>query len=559
MAVDRSQLGKSSDKIRAIFFANLTLRPGIVIAHDSMLMSRWLRWLVISPVLLFVFGAMLLSCTGSSGSSSATPTPGPGFVLQSLTVGEGPAPSPTFVPPTATPQHPKKTPTPTFTPGPTASATAVTTGQNPVQFNATGMYTKHKGKQVQFIDLTDAPLTGWFDTNPLILIPPSTPQNGGNYTIANGASGCTCITASNSGISSQPVIVAVNVGVNTCTPNPCPTPVPTSTPTSTPKVKGAPQAASTPGPSAQSAGILMWSFDAGSELRGHIATGLDGSIYFITRDGVLHGLNSAGHEIMHRQAEGLAPVVLSDGTVITMSSASQLAAIDPAGGTRWQLEIGAGPGPLAASDSTIYASAGSDLLSVSSTGALNWRVSAGPVTTAAITPDGVAIASAGRAVTSVASDGAVVWKFTPAGGFSGSVAYADDVVYVGSLSGTLYALDLRTGNPIWHVDSSKPVIAGPAVAPSGTIFFGSNAVYGVLSDGQLRWTQPSVKPDRGGLSAVNYDDVFDAAADSLGAMLGGEGNFIWTSRSFGTIATTAVSPAGMLYVGNSNGRIFAVR
>jgi outer membrane protein assembly factor BamB len=303
----------------------------------------------------------------------------------------------------------------------------------------------------------------------------------------------------------------------------------------------------------------MWSFDAGAELRGRIATAGDGSIYFITRDGVLHGIDSSGKAIMYRQGEGLAPVVLPNGTVIAMSSASQLAAIAPDGATLWQLEIGAAQGPVAATDSAIYVSAGSDLLSVSSAGALNWRVSVGTVTSATTTPDGVAIASPGGAVTLLASDGAVVWKFTPAGGFSGSVAYADDIVYAGSLSGALYAIDARAGNPIWHVSTAGSVIAGPAVSVSGTIFFGSNAIYGVMSDGQLRWTQPAMKPDLGGMSALNFDDVFDAATGGLGVMLGSEGNYLWTSRSFGTITTTAVSPSGILYVGNSNGRIFAIR
>ena len=36
-------------------------------------MSRWLRWLVVAPVVLFVFGAILLSCSGgSSGTSTAS-------------------------------------------------------------------------------------------------------------------------------------------------------------------------------------------------------------------------------------------------------------------------------------------------------------------------------------------------------------------------------------------------------------------------------------------------------------------------------------------------------
>jgi outer membrane protein assembly factor BamB len=173
--------------------------------------------------------------------------------------------------------------------------------------------------------------------------------------------------------------------------------------------------------------------------------------------------------------------------------------------------------------------------------------------------DGVVVASSGGAVTSLASDGAVIWKFTPAGGFSGSIAYADDVVYAGSRSGALYAIDLRSGNQIWSVKTPQTVIAGPSVAPSGTIFFGSDSVYAVLSGGQIGWTQSKVKPDRGGMSAINYDEVFDAATDGLGAMLGSEGSYLWTSRSFGTIATTAVSASGTLYVANTDGRVFAIR
>jgi outer membrane protein assembly factor BamB len=417
-----------------------------------------------------------------------------------------------------------------------------------VQFDAIGTFTKHKGKKTEFVDLTTAPLTFWTSRDSTILIPPNPGPNGGNYTTA--LAGCTCIQASNSGITSQSVPVGVYVDVATCTAVPCPGAAIRT---------GVPKAESTAAASADSAGVLMWSFDAGAELRGRIATGGDGSIYFITRDGILHGLDASGKTIMYRQAEGLAPVVLTNGTVIAMSSASQLAAIAPDGVVQWQLEIGAAQGPVAATDSAIYVSAGSDLLSVSSAGALNWRVNVGTVTSATTTPDGVVIASAGGAVTLLASDGAVVWKFSPDGGFSGSVAYADDVVYAGSLSGALYAIDARAGSTVWHVSTAGPVIAGPAVSVSGTIFFGSNAIYGVMSDGQLRWTQPAVKPGRGGMSALNFDDVFDAATGGLGVMLGSEGNYLWTSRSFGTITTTAVSPAGMLYVGNSNGRIFAIR
>jgi outer membrane protein assembly factor BamB len=517
--------------------------------------SRWLRWLVVAPVVLFVFGAIMLSCGGGGGG--ATPTPGPGFALTIMTIANGPPATPTFTATPAGTKSPTSTPitvTPTLTPRPAATSTtlsssapnAVPTGGT-VAFNVIGTFIK--GFKAEYEDITAGPLTLWTSTDNSVLQAPVSGPQGGIYT--TGLAGCVCILASNSGVSSQFVGVGVYQDVNSCPL--CPTPLPTATP------KSGPQASSTPAPSARSAGILMWTFDPGAELRGRIATGADGSIYFITRDGVLHGLNSAGKETMRRDADGLSPAVLPDGTVVAMSSGSELAAIGPDGATLWHLEIGESAGPLAATDRAIYASADADLVSVSTSGSLNWRVSVGPVTTAATTPDGVVVGTLRGAVIALASDGAVVWTFEPDGGFSGSVAYADDVVYAGSAGGGVYAIDLRTGNPIWHANSAHAVTTGPAVAPSGTIFAGSDTVYGVSADGQLRWKDPTLKPGEAGLFALGYDSVFDAATGDVGAVLTGDGSYVWTSRSFGKIVTAASSASGMLYVGTSTGRIFAVR
>ncbi|MGA7872586.1 MAG: PQQ-binding-like beta-propeller repeat protein, partial [Candidatus Binatus sp.] len=451
-----------------------------------------------------------------------------------------------------------------LTPRPAATSTtlsstgpdAVPTGGT-VAFNAIG--TLQKKSRSEYQDITTASSTLWTSTdNTVLQAPPPGPQ-GGMYT--TGFAGCVCVNASSSGVISQPVGVGVYMDVNTCGPSNtaflCPTPLPT--PTSTPKGALVPGALSTPAASARSAGVLMWTFDPGAELRGRIAAGDDGSISFITRDGVLHELNSAGKEVMRREADGSSPAVLPDGTVVAMSSKSELAAFAPDGAILWHLEIGQSVGPLAATDRAIYASAGDDLVSVSPSGSLNWRVNAGPVTTVATTPDGIVVATAHGAVAALASDGSVVWTFQPDGGFTGAVAYADDVVYAGSAAGGLYAIDLRTGNPIWHVNAAHAVTAGPAVAPSGTIFAGADTIYGVSVEGQLRWKDPTLKPGEAGLTALGYDGVFDAATGDVGAVITGDGSYVWTTRSFGKITTAASSRSGMLYVGTSTGRIFAVR
>ena len=537
------------------------------------MLSRWLRWLVVTPVVLFVFGAILLSCGGSSGGAP-TATRAPGFSLEAITIANGPPPSPTFTPtvtatatasssstpkPTPKPTPTPKMPTPTLTPRPAATSTTIAPGSVPtggtVAFNAIGTFTK-KAK-TKFIDITAGPFTLWTSSNNTVLQAPPSGSMGGLYTTQ--LAGCACILASSSGISSQFVGIGVYVDVDTCPLCAPLAPTPTATATSTAAAGLKPAASSTPAASTRNAGVLMWTFDSGAELRGRIAAGSDGSIFFITRDGVLHGLDSTGKEIMHRDAAGSSPAVMPDGTVIAMASSSALAAIRPGGDALWNLEIGDSAGPLAVSDRAIYASVGGDIVSISTAGSLNWRVNVGSVTRAAATSDGVVVGTSRGAVTALASDGAVLWTFQPDGGFSGSVAYFGDVVYAGSAGGGVYAIDARTGSPVWHLSSSRAVIAGPVVAPSGAIFAGAGKTYGVSADGQLLWKNSSLKPGEAGLTVLGYDGIFEAAAGDVAAVLTGDGSSVWTARSFGKITTAASSPSGMLYIGTSTGRIFAVR
>ena len=187
------------------------------------MLSRWLRVLVVAPVVLFVFGAILLSCSGSSGSgTNATATPG--FSLDVITISTGAPPSPTFtpIPPSKTP---KKTPSATLTPRPAATSTTITsigpsgvpTGGT-VAFNAIAKFDKKT--RTKYGDITFGPATLWTSTDNSILIAPPSGDMGGVYT--TGFAGCVCILASASGVSSQFVGVGVYQDVDTCPL--CPTP-----------------------------------------------------------------------------------------------------------------------------------------------------------------------------------------------------------------------------------------------------------------------------------------------------------------------------------------------
>lgn len=55
---------------------------------------------------------------------------------------------------------------------------------------------------------------------------------------------------------------------------------------------------------------------------------------------------------------------------------------------------------------------------------------------------------------------------------TGSVSVANGVMYAGSYSGQMYALDTRTGRILWNFESGGSVIDGPSIV-NGVVYWGS--------------------------------------------------------------------------------------
>ena len=73
------------------------------------------------------------------------------------------------------------------------------------------------------------------------------------------------------------------------------------------------------------------------------------------------------------------------------------------------------------------------------------------------------------------STGKIMWQTadpTPGTIDTGSVSVANGVMYAGSYSGEMYALDTSSGNILWNFASGGSVIDGPSIV-DGTLFWGS--------------------------------------------------------------------------------------
>jgi eukaryotic-like serine/threonine-protein kinase len=89
--------------------------------------------------------------------------------------------------------------------------------------------------------------------------------------------------------------------------------------------------------------------------------------------------------------------------------------------------------------------------------------------------------------------GGIKWTFKTPGPIVTSPAIVDGVVYIGSMSGFLYAIDQQTGKEKWNFKSRMPIASSPAVA-GGVLYFVSSAGSLAALDiatGKPKWVFPT--------------------------------------------------------------------
>ncbi|NQT12345.1 MAG: PQQ-binding-like beta-propeller repeat protein, partial [Planctomycetes bacterium] len=107
---------------------------------------------------------------------------------------------------------------------------------------------------------------------------------------------------------------------------------------------------------------------------------------------------------------------------------------------------------------------------------LAWKLdTGGRVLTSAAIVDGMVYAGSesGKIVAVDAERGEKVWEFATGEPIRCSPAVAEGVVYCGSDNGVFYALHAQTGEPIWRFEAGGPVQASAAVV-GGVVVFGAN-------------------------------------------------------------------------------------
>ena len=129
--------------------------------------------------------------------------------------------------------------------------------------------------------------------------------------------------------------------------------------------------------------------------------------------------------------------------------------------------------------------------------------------------------------------GEVVWKHTCDDSIQHSPAFAEGRVYVGDTGGTLWAIEAASGKPVWRFRSGKGgFVASPLVA-GGTVFLGSRdgTFYAVdAANGQLRWKFATGGPIRCTAALAGSRVLFASDDMHAYALRADNGQLVWKSE-----------------------------
>ena len=158
-----------------------------------------------------------------------------------------------------------------------------------------------------------------------------------------------------------------------------------------------------------------------------------------------------------------------------------------------------------------------------------------------------------------------LWTFEAADGFEGTAAIAGGTVFVGSLDGNLYALELETGRLRFKYTAGGEIKSSPAVA-GGTVYFGDEAgTFHALeaATGKARWT---FKTDAGVTSSPTLVEAGGASLVLFGSYDGflyalktADGVLAWKVETQSYVHATPAVADGLVYISGCDGYLRAIR
>lgn len=147
----------------------------------------------------------------------------------------------------------------------------------------------------------------------------------------------------------------------------------------------------------------------------------------------------------------------------------------------------------------------------------------------------------------------LLWESSLDGAVTTSPAVAEGMVFVGTLAGKFYALDMFTSEIIWMFEADSPISSSPVVI-NGTVFFGTEEPGNVFAldsyTGLARWVYAVPNGAAVYSSPAIFDEkVFFGCSDRyLRCLSEFEGELLWTTYIGGEKLSSPAIADNMLFI-----------
>jgi outer membrane protein assembly factor BamB len=158
------------------------------------------------------------------------------------------------------------------------------------------------------------------------------------------------------------------------------------------------------------------------------------------------------------------------------------------------------------------------------------------------------------------------WSFLTGGNVVSSPTVWNNILYVGSNDGNLYALYANNGTMLWSYSTGTPVVDKPLVY-NGNVYFGSNTLYALnASTGSLVWSfnfPPGQKAGNVETSPAEYSGNIYFGDDNkyVYAVNYSNGNVVWFSQTKSSVRSSPtigiVNNIAMVFIGSNDNNMYA--
>ncbi len=143
------------------------------------------------------------------------------------------------------------------------------------------------------------------------------------------------------------------------------------------------------------------------------------------------------------------------------------------------------------------------------------------------------------------------WSFQAKDSIESSAAIADGAVYVGSMDGFLYALDLATGKVRWQYKTSGPVEESSPCIHGGLVYVGDldATLHAVdAATGKARWTFKAADEIKSSPNWADGQIYFGSYDQNLYCLSAPDGRLVWKYATEGPVHCTPSIDSGRVYI-----------